>query len=234
MLVVREELEGFLGRGSFSGGGETAATASQFQGRSRLTAVTLADGTSALVRAYHRGGMVRYLTRDLFCTWPPRPFVELATTERARQRGVSTLEVVAACIERTCGPFYRGWLVTRELARAKDLWEALHDDRYTVPDRRALLMAVAASVRRMHLEGVYHRDLNLKNILIRQEGEAIRAYIIDLDKAELFRGVLAPPKIKRNLERLCRSARKLDPAGRWLSREELDWFRSFYQEVGIP
>ena len=43
----------------------------------------------------------------------------------------------------------------------------------------------------MHREGVYHADLNLKNILLRVENGAAVSYIIDYDKARLFLGRLA-------------------------------------------
>src|SRR5512145_2774199 len=128
MLVVREQLGDFLVALNPSGSAEISARTSRFRGRGSLTSISLADGTSALVRSYHRGGMVRYLTKDLFCTWPPRPFVELAVTEQARCRGISTLEVMGACVERTWGPFYRGWLVTRELMGARDLWSVLREE----------------------------------------------------------------------------------------------------------
>ncbi|HWP56348.1 MAG TPA: lipopolysaccharide kinase InaA family protein [Candidatus Acidoferrales bacterium] len=223
LVVARADMQGLFVEFDFFAATGAPSTTSRFEGRGSLRAQTLADGTAVVVRPYHRGGMVRHVTKDIFSSWPPRPFTELAATEQARRRGVLTVEPLAACVERIWGPFYRGWLVTRELTGAKDLWAALHEQSYTTPDKKALLRAVAASVRRMHRAGICHGDLNLKNILVRREGDEIRAYIIDFDKAELFSGAVPRRKSKRNLARLGRSARKLDPARRWLSAEELDW-----------
>jgi tRNA A-37 threonylcarbamoyl transferase component Bud32 len=177
--------------------------------------------------------MVRYLNHDLFCTWPPRPFVELAATEHARRKGVLTVEVVAACIERTWGPFYRGWLITRELAGATDLWGALQDEHYTKPDKRPLLKAVAESIRRMHDQGIYHSDLNLKNVLVRRKDVAIEAYIIDFDKAQLFSGSLSSTRVEKNFKRLDRSLRKLDPDQSWITGDEWQWLRTFYFQARL-
>ncbi|MGH7847589.1 MAG: lipopolysaccharide kinase InaA family protein [Candidatus Binatia bacterium] len=233
MLVVREELGDFLVALNLSGGSESPIRASRFRGRSSLTSVALADGTAALVRSYHRGGMVRYLTKDLFCTWPPRPFLELAVTEHARCRGISTLEVMGACIERSWGPFYRGWLVTRELTGARDLWSILREESYAGSETKRLLQAVARSIRWMHRQGFYHRDLNLKNVLVRSESGALRVYIIDFDKARFFCHAISDGKAESNLDRLYRSIRKLDPDQRRVSKEEWDWFRRFYREAHL-
>ena len=231
MIVARQGLEEYFVGKSFSGAEASGVT--PFQGRGRLTSIVLPDGASALVRSYRRGGMVRYLTRDLFCTWPPRPFVELAATEHARHRSICTLEVVAACVERTWGPFYRGWFVTRELTGSKDLWETLRGENYTAAEKTALLKAVAGRIRWMHLQGVDHPDLNLKNLLVRKEGTEIQIYIIDFDKARLSSTPVSGRNAGRNLERLYRSARKLDPSGCWLSEEEWNLFGRFYGESGF-
>jgi hypothetical protein len=231
MIVAREGLEDFFAVQRFNADTEGSVPAKRFHGRARLRSIALPDGTPALVRSYRRGGMVRYLTSDLFCTWPPRPFAELAVTEVARARKIFTLEVVAACIERSWGPIYRGWLVTRELTTAKNLWETLQERRYAVMEKRTLLKTVAESVRWMHVQGVYHSDLNVRNLLVSKEGCRIEVYIIDFDKARLYTGALSGEKVEENLERLHRSLRKADPGQKWFSQEEWDWFRSCYREA---
>jgi hypothetical protein len=187
-----------------------------YRGRSALRALKLPDGETALIRGYQHGGFFRALTGTWFFSWPPRPFRELAVTEELRRRGLRTVEVYAACVGPTKGPFYRGWLVTRQLSHAEDLWSALRSGLVERVGRRVALQAVADSVRAMHREGVYHGDLNLKNILLRLENGAVAGYIIDFDKAKLFLGQLPPGLAKKNLARLLRSARKLDPEQRYL------------------
>jgi 3-deoxy-D-manno-octulosonic acid kinase len=173
------------------------------------------------VRSYCHGGLLRAVTRKVFFTWPPRPLRELAISEELRHRGVPTVEPCGACVEPLWGPFYRGWFITRELTGARDLWESVSGSLMLGFDNAAVLRAAADGVKLLHREGVYHDDLNLKNILVRREDGGLKSYIIDFDKATLFLGRLPEPIAQRNLDRLRRSARKLDPSGRYIS--EANW-----------
>ena len=231
MALVRRGLEAYFDFGKFVRREGAAGEASPFYGRQRLVFFRLKNGETALVRAYRHGGMLRHITGEFFFTWPPRPFKELFLTEEARRRGIPTLEIFAACVERSWGPFYRGWLVSRELNDARDLWNALQRDCHGGANRGALLRAVAQAVRRMHRLGIYHRDLNLKNILLKRGEGGVRSYIIDFDKAKLFPGEVPPGTARRNLNRLLRSARKLDPDGRFLPPEDRNLLLRFYREA---
>lgn len=191
---------------------------SALSGRGSLRAVSMGE-ERALVRPYRRGGWARYVTRDLFWSWPPRPFAELEATESARARGVPACEVLGALVLRAWGPFYRGWLVTRELAGARDLWQALLGEEGG--PRRQLLEAAAESVAAMHRRGIYHGDLHLRNIVVRREGTRFAAYLLDFDKARILAEPLTERLAQRNLRRFLRSARKLDPERRRFS--EADW-----------
>jgi tRNA A-37 threonylcarbamoyl transferase component Bud32 len=203
---------------------------SGYQGRAALRRIHMSNGANALVRQCRHGGTLRGLTGPWFFTWPPRPFRELTLTEELRRRGVPTVEVLAACAIRGVGPFYRGCLVTRELADSEDLWSALQSGLVARLGWQNTLQAVAASVRAMHREGVFHGDLNLKNILVRPEESAVASYIIDFDKAKLFLGKLPAELVKRNLDRLHRSARKLDPHENFFSATAWQEFVNFYHD----
>ncbi|HEY1267260.1 MAG TPA: lipopolysaccharide kinase InaA family protein [Candidatus Binatia bacterium] len=198
-------------------------------GRGALVVLRL-DGGDALVRRYRHGGALRRLTGDFFLTWPPRPFRELALTEAARARGVPTVEVLAALIEPVAGLIYRGWLVTRRLEGARDLWEAAQSDAPAA--KLAHLEAAARAVRAMHRCGIIHRDLNLKNILVRSEGGAARGYIIDFDKSRACPGDIPLPRAQNNLDRLKRSLNKLDPKRRHISAADWELFLRAYREGG--
>lgn len=233
IVVVREGVEAFLSPERLLAERERGKEQSPFHGRERLAVVRLENGVTALVRSYRHGGTLRHLTGGLFFTWPPRPFRELEMTEGARRRGLRTSEILAACVERVWGPFYRGWLVTRELEGARDLWAGIKDDDlFGAASRKSLLQVVARAVRQMHRQGVYHRDLNLRNILVRREGDKLRSYIIDFDKARFFRGEVPAAAAQRNLARLLRSVCKLDPQRRYLSRTDWDNFIRFYHDAG--
>jgi hypothetical protein len=200
-------------------------------GRGDLRSLQLADGTTALFRRYRHGGILRTITGMWFFSWPPRPFRELIITEELRRRGVPTVEVYAACVGKIAGPFYRGWLVTRQLEGAHDLWAALHSGFCQSVGIEAVLKAVAAAIRRMHREGVYHRDLNLKNILVRSTAAGVESHIIDFDKAILVVGQLPLPLVQNNLNRLLRSIGKLDPQRRYFSPAAWDGFLEYYRDT---
>lgn len=221
MIVVRETLEPHLDAERFFDEAQSAEQTSPFHGRGQLCLYRFDNGEAALVRAYRHGGMLRHVTGHFFFTWPPRPFRELAVTEEVRRRGVPTPEVLGACVERIWGPFYRGWLLTRELTGGHDFWAALRNRLSTDPVAEPLIEAVARSLGTMHRRGVCHADLNLKNILVRHERSGIKSYIIDFDKARLFPGAVPPHRVEKNLRRLYRSVRKLDPERHWLP--EKDW-----------
>ena len=201
-----------------------------YHGRAPMRTRKLPDGATVLIRSYQHGGFFRAITGEWFFSWPPRPFRELTITEELRRRGLRTVEVYAACVSTSLGPFYRGWLVTRELQDAEDLWSALRSGFVAKIGIDAALRAVADSVRAMHAEGVYHADLNLKNILLRAENGGVVSYVIDFDRAKLFLGRLPAALRSKNLARLLRSARKLDPEQKYLSAAAWNQFLSFYDD----
>jgi serine/threonine protein kinase len=135
-------------------------------------------------------------------------------------------------VSRGGGPFYRGWLVTRELPGAMDLWSALQQGVVQRFGADAAWRAVANTIRSMHGEGVFHSDLNLKNILLRQEPTGVASYVIDFDKARLFLGKLPTELAKKNLDRLLRSVRKLDPERRYVPQAAWQQFVDYYYGSG--
>lgn len=225
-LVVREDRVNEIDASMFA---ETRGLqTSRYEGRIPLRALRLRDGETALIRSYRHGGLLGGLRGALYASWPPRPFRELTVTEELRRRGLRTVEVYAAAVERVSGPFYRGWLVTRELRGGKDLWSALQDPSMDSPRLSAILRAAADTILEMHRQGVYHADLNLKNVLVRYDNGPAESYIIDFDRAKLFLGNLPASLARNNLNRLLRSARKLDPQRRHLSATAWNQFLDFY------
>ncbi|MBI1998066.1 MAG: hypothetical protein HYS66_16570 [Deltaproteobacteria bacterium] len=229
-LILRDDQEGVLSARSWDFS-TYSDELTGLQGRERLRTVRVRNGDTVLLRRYRHGGAFRRLTGGMFFTWPPRPFRELLLTEELRRRGIPTVEVYGACVEPVWGPFYRGWLATRSIPGAQDLWAALQSGFIRDAGEEGCLRAVARSVRALHREGVYHADLNLKNILLCLDNRNVTAYIIDFDKAKLVLGNLPPRLAKNNLDRLLRSAHKLDPDRRYLSSARWDEFLDFYYQA---
>jgi 3-deoxy-D-manno-octulosonic acid kinase len=80
------------------------------------------------------------------------------------------------------------------------------------------LETIGACLCRFHEEGVYHADLNARNILLSDSG---RVYLIDFD-----RGALRSPSNswrRANLERLKRSLEKFRRQERHFAFDDEDW-----------
>ena len=230
-IVVREGSEDWFTDAIFSDTNSGATTL--LRGRGEIRSVKISNEEIALIRSYRHGGLLRMLTGEIFFTWPPRPFRELAITEELRRRGVPTVVVCGAGVQRLWGPFYRGWLVTEELRGALDLWAALSQGFGRETGIENVWRAVANSLQLLHREGVHHKDLNLKNILVRRENEAIKSYIIDFDKASLFLGRVPARIAQNNINRLLRSVRKLDPQRNFVSEKVWSRFVECYHDSAV-
>ncbi len=158
-----------------------------------------------LVKPLRRGGLLGPLLRRAAPV--DRAYAEILVVETLRRAGVDTPPIVAA---RTLGPFRHSPFVTIELLiplvpNARDLDEALHAA--TSPRARtALLAAAGRTVRGLHGE-VVHQDLNLRNLLVREDGSVA---VLDLGDSRIRPASRAAAA--RNLARLYRSAVKLGHA----------------------
>jgi hypothetical protein len=154
-----------------------------------------------VVKKMRRGGLAARLWRDRF-PGTRRLLANLTVAEEAKRRGIATPAPLALCL-RTDGPgLHQAWLMTEEIARARDLLSVLREG----APPHGVLEAAMGLVRRMHDAGLHHRDLNLGNLLIRDEPPAgPEAFVIDLDRAALRPGPLDEGARLRALLRLERS-----------------------------
>ncbi len=191
------------------------------------------------VRHYWRGGAVAPLLGDRYLkVGEPRPVLELAAAEHVRSRGISTPAVIAGAVY-PAGPFqYRADLVTEMIPDAVDLGLLLfgaaalkdgapEDARAEAPQpadddlAHAALEAAGGLVREMERAGIYHPDMNARNILLTREGGEVRAHLLDLDRCQCReRGVPVPvgpmrERLRRSLTKLgARAGRELDEGRR--------------------
>lgn len=179
-------------------------------------------GGEAAVRKYRHGGLLRRLTGDLFC-FGARPFQEVVVTERVKSAGVTTLQILAAIMERGWGGWYRGYLITRYLPAAVDLIRYLDQQKGT--RRREVIEQAGEAVKKMHGAGVYHADLHLKNFLVEKKARGV--LLIDFDKSMAYTH-LTPSRRMKNLKRLDRSAEKLKRHGLPLTRRDKEIFCRAY------
>jgi len=193
----------------------TDAGHKRFTGRGPLSSLPLGetDGMRVVVKQCLRGGLIRCLSSDIFCGGN-RPFDEMCANLAIVERGIKTAEIIAAVKETLPGPFYRAYLFSLELSGCVDLTSYLNLLREKSPDQRfrakaGIFEAVAHAFTAMHRSGIYHRDLHLKNVLLRQGAaqKAPEVFIIDFDRAVL-KARLSPGEKLNNLMRFNRSIEK--------------------------
>jgi hypothetical protein len=177
------------------------------------------EGLELFARRGRRGGMIASILGDVYVGMTPRPLTELALTIEAMRRGIPVAEPLGAMVEWIGPALYRGFFLTRAL-RGMTLWEFLKtDDDPTV--RNHVLGQAGAAIDTMHDKGLFHADLNLHNLLVTQVQESFTVTIIDLDKSRLFDAPVSSAMRRANIDRLLRSARKLDPSARYLDEAAL-------------
>lgn len=184
----------------------------------RLSLGPMAEGC-ALIRHYQRGGVFGGLLKDFFLG-KKRFLREVRVSEWARGENIPTAEVLALRIEHKGLGLYSGDLVTREIEGSEDLDEYLKlaraRERGTKDPGKEILRSVALLLQGMHRAGLYHADLNLKNILVQITERGVSSYVIDLDRARVIKPLGSRMRI-RNLVRLYRSLDKQgylnDPVG---------------------
>lgn len=187
-----------------------------------------------VVRHYAHGGLLRRLLGDRFFLGS-RPFREMMITEEIRKRGIPTVHVVAALCHRGWGPFYRGELITEEIPGARDVVSLLFDFGKAPSKREHLLRRetvrhAGRAVRLMHDRGVYHGDLNLKNILVQTANRHDPGvFIIDFDRSKIRKSLSTRHRM-RNLLRLNRSVEKWNTKGAGISYTDKARFFQAYAD----
>lgn len=142
-----------------------------------LTPVVDIDGVRCVVRHFRRGGSIATALGDRYLRMAAnRVLRELNASETIRSRGVATPQVQFGAWYND-GLFRRFDIATRFIPHARDLAEALFDN----ASRESAVARAVDLLRDVVRNGLLHHDLNLKNVLV----DAERAYVLDLDRAEV-------------------------------------------------
>ncbi len=199
----------------------------QGRGTSYLVKINRQGIKNIVIRHYYRGGLIgAWILGDLFLDFT-RPINELIVTEQARAKGVSVPEILGLVINRVGGVFYRAEIILKEVPQTQNLNEmfsGLMAQRASPEVLRLtkleLSKALAGSIRLLHQSGIYHRDLNIGNVLIQKTNDnGLKAYIIDFDKSKRFDDLRFKKRIQ-NLIRLNRSVEKWGWSGKIINNSD--------------
>lgn len=209
---------------------EALASAPPLGGRGPVARAVLADGRRLLLKPMLRGGFAGpvWFGRHLRVS---RLRANLATPSEALRRGIPTARALAMLLVEGPPLLYRAWLGTEEIEGAADLRAWLAGS--AAPGDFAELLR---AVRRAHDAGLHHPDLNLGNVLLRRRAAgALEVFFVDLDRARLEPGPLAPRSRRAALRRLARSLVKQFPGARppFVPRTE-DWEGIYAADSGSP
>ena len=153
-----------------------------------------------VLRHYYRGGLIEKISHDkyFFCgLQKTRPIAEFQLLNTLHKEGFAVPKPIAANITQY-GPFYRGDLIIERIQEANDLLARLESSPMTEQEWFTLGSCIA----QFHKRGVFHADLNAKNILLAKD----KFYLIDFDRGAIRKANLRWKQA--NLKRLLRSFNK--------------------------
>ncbi|WP_250885909.1 3-deoxy-D-manno-octulosonic acid kinase [Shewanella jiangmenensis] len=150
-----------------------------------------------VLRHYWRGGMMEKFSKDKYFYTGlanTRAFAELALLEKLHHEGLPVPRPVGARVQRFA-LWYSADILIERMPGCRDLLAWLEQGPMNEDDWKAL----GTCIGRFHRRGVYHADLNAKNILKGPDGFAL----IDFDRGEIR--TPAQSWQQANLSRLRRS-----------------------------
>jgi len=198
---------------------------SEFPGRGQVYSVSRPvagpEGSKRwAVRHYYRGGaMAMHMVDRYLRAGRLRPLRELAASVTARARGIRTPAVVCG-IAYTQGHHYTADLVTEVVPDSVTLADTLLANDGTSGWLVAMAQA-GALIRQLAEAGVFHVDLNARNILLQTKPKDA-AFVVDLDRARILKRPSASTA-DRMRARLIRSILKIGtPTGERLAVSEVE------------
>ena len=162
-----------------------------------------------VLREFLRGGWVAKLSRQsyFFTTVArSRPFREYHLLAVLHEQGLPVPRPVAALCKHH-GIVSSGALMTARIASVQTLADMLPGNPGGANPQADLWENIGKCIRRFHDAGVWHADLNARNILL---DDGLKVYLIDFDRARFTPGKVVNGE--GNLNRLKRSLTKLWPA----------------------
>lgn len=150
-------------------------------GRTPIRRAEIPELGAVVVKRYGRGGVFRHFVSErYFCWGKTRSEVEYDILTLVRSLGIAAPEPLVHL--HRGWPFYRAWLVTREVAHHTSLAELSR----SAEDRaRQVLEAFVHQLAVLIDHRILHIDLHPGNVIVDAAGQP---YILDFDRAHRFEG----------------------------------------------
>lgn len=165
-----------------------------------LQADDLDIGKNLALRHYYRGGWSAKFNRDRYfdrTLQNGRSFAEFEILRHLHNAGLAVPQPIAArVIKKTIG--YQADILLERIDYSQDLTALLQQTTLSAQQWQQ----IGGLIRQMHDLQVCHRDLNAHNILLQQQNERAKFWLIDFDKCSFSTGEHWK---KENLARLHRS-----------------------------
>jgi 3-deoxy-D-manno-octulosonic acid kinase len=126
-------------------------------------------GEHCVLRHYYRGGLVAKLSNDKFLSKAleqSRPFKELNLLAKLHSAGLKVPKPIAARLKRTFFT-YTADIITAAVPNAQELHEYL----LKRPLKHSIWKEIGATLRKMHDLQACHYDINVKNVLLQEDGK---------------------------------------------------------------
>lgn len=193
----------------------TGCTVDAAAGRGQVSRFPL-ENSEGVLRRYRRGGLIAHVSKDRFLG--NRMLAEFRVHLALYQQGFPVPEPLGVVWEQR-GLLFQGAIATRRL-QATTLLDYLKSG--TVDPK--VLALCGQRIREMHDLGVWHADLQIKNIMT----DGVEIWLLDFDNARMGRPLSSHARA-RNLLRLRRS---LEKHGR--SLDNFDSILEGYGKLGLP
>lgn len=184
-------------------------------GRGQTYFLQVEDDTLWVGRHYRRGGLLACINHDRYL-WtgaePSRPAREFNMLAWLYNQGLPVPRPIAARAVRR-GPWYRADLLTRAILDTQPLADYLSQSELAASHWQQLGQTIA----RLHAQGIWHADLNARNILITGNKQF---YLLDFDRARRRR---LGRWQQANLRRLRRSLDKFARREAEFYFQDTDW-----------
>ena len=168
-------------------------------GRGTAYFIDAGENRRWVLRHYYRGGLMARIMKDGYF-YPGRsrcrPYCEFRLLEKLLDLGLPVPEPVVAHVNLNFYPVAHYDLISRYIENSRDLATLLKERALTEDE----IQKLGATLALLGKHNVYHHDLNIRNILLDDDG---KFWLIDFDKGEISGG-----HFDEMMSRLRRSFRK--------------------------